>query len=252
MIERLILSEAAYFYHREKYLSTSFINEIFKKVSHRKIGNYVAKIVNESFPLSKSGVVVEYSLCVFKIKDKPGFLNSDGAEEEIKYAYLLLVQHNDMLVISKKNISGLEKLIEKRISDVDYLTISRLFLSDKAYFEKFSMANMDISDNAIRNRNVEANDLRSSFSAAYLGRYVLKNIRIKESDNRISLALNTSRINKLGKKVTFHEYVCWLQEIIDKIKNFVLADSFLDNFSTPLKAGEILPSLNPSSILFHF
>ncbi len=135
---------------------------------------------------------------------------------------------------------------------VDYLTISRLFLSDKAYFEKFSMANMDISDNAIRNRNVEANDLRASFSAAYLGRYVLKNIRIKESDNRISLALNTSRINKLGKKVTFHEYVGWLQEIINKIQNFVLADSFLDSFSTPLKTREIFPLLRPSSVLFHF
>jgi hypothetical protein len=251
MIERLILSEAAYFYHSTRRLSNTFINNLFRLISRHKTGHLVTKIVNENREVGDR--TASYSLCIFKEKNKPSFLDSEGNEEELKYAYLLIIQYSDMLIISRKNISGIDKLLSDYIIDIDYITISRLFLSDRAFFEKFSMSNMDVSDKAVRRRNIEAVDLKNSFSPIYASKYILNTIRIKDQDSsRITLALNTSRINKLGKKGSFDAYLHWIVQVVDKINNFELSETYLDNFSTPLNIQETLERLTPTSILFHF
>lgn len=250
MIERLILNETAYFYHKTRELSDSFITEVFKEVSRQKSGPYAIKLINEQTFVNDHEVT--YSLCVYKFKEKPGFLDTEGSEIELKYAYLLIVQYSDMVVVNKKNISGLDRLLSGYVSDVDYTTISRLFLSDSAHFEKFSMSNMDINDKAVRKRNIEANDLKSSYSPIYASKYILNNMRIKDRDKRISLALNTSKINRLGKKVSFLDYLKWIVEVVERIENFELTESYLDNFSIPLNTHDVLNELTPTSILFLF
>ncbi|OCA85260.1 hypothetical protein [Pseudobacillus wudalianchiensis] len=250
MIDRLSLGETAYFYHINTRLPDNFIKNLFITVSKRKSGPYAARVINA--PYTISGKDISYSLCIFKYKGKPNFLEGEGNEEEIKYAYLLLLQYSNMLVINKKNISGFNSLLKNHISDVDYTTISRLFLNNNSTFEKISMLNMDINNNSIRKRNIEANDLQNSFSPIYSSKYIVNNMRIKENDNRISLAFNTSKINRLGKKVTIFDYFKWAVEIVDKVEAFELAESYLDNFSTPISTKSILGSLEPTSVLFLF
>ena len=251
MIDRLILNDAAYFYHNENILSINLVKKIFQSVSKNKTGRFVHNKINQT--MNYGDKVITFSLCIFKTKGKPTFLNSEGSEEEQKYSYVLLIQYSDMIIISKKNISGLEKLISEYIREIDYVTISRLFLSDRAFFEKFSMSNMDISDNAVRRRNIEAINLKSSYSPIYASKYILNSIRIKDQDsNRITLALNTSRINRLGKKGSFNDYLEWIIQVVDKIKSFELQESYLDNFSTPINIQETLIHLTPTSILFNF
>lgn len=248
MIERLTLSENAYFYHLNSHLSNKFIQKLFINISKNKCGPYKANIVNKSYSIDNKNIL--YSLCIFKYKGKPNFLDESGSEEEIKYAYLLLIQYSDMIIINKKNISGLNTLLKDYISDVDYTTISRLFLSNTSSFEKLSMLNMDINNNSVRKRNIEANDLRRSFSSIYSSKYIINNLRINNRDSRISLALNTSKINKLGKKVSIDEYFKWAIEIVEKVKAFKLTDSYLDNFALPVNTKDILQKVEPSSILF--
>ncbi|MCG3087340.1 hypothetical protein [Sporosarcina cyprini] len=249
MIERLSLGETAYFYHINTRLSNTFINKLFINISKGKFGR-PTKIVNEPYSINNKDIL--YSLCIFKYKGKPNFLDETGSEEEIKYAYLLLIQYSNMLIINKKNISGLNTLLKDFITDVDYTTISRLFLSDSSSFEKLSMLNMDINSNSIRKRNMEANDLRTSFSSIYSSKYIINNIRIKDNNSRISLALNTSKINRLGKKVSIEEYFKWSIEVVDRVESFELSESYLDNFALPVNSHEILQGLKPASILFLF
>ena len=250
MLERMSLNETAYFYHLGMRLSDRFINRLFIRISKGKSGPYSKKIVNELHIIDDKNIF--YSLCIFKYKDKPNFLDGHGSEEEIKYAYLLLFQYSNMIVINKRNISGLNTLLKDFISDVDYTTISRLYLSDTSQFEKLSMLNMDINNNSVRKRNIEANDLRSSFSSIYSSKYIISNLRIKDRDNRVSLALNTSKVNRLGKKVSADDYFKWTTEVVDKVESFELTDSYLDNFALPVKNQEILSDLMPTSILFLF
>lgn len=250
MIERLSLGETAYFYNINTHLTNNFIKKLFINISKGKSGPYATKVINESYSIDNKDFL--YSLCIFKYKGKPSFLDESGSEEEIKFAYLLLVQYSNMLVINKKNISGLNTLLKDFISDVDYTTISRLYLSNSSSFEKFSMLNMDINSSSVRKRNIEANDLRHSFSPLYASKYIINNLRIKDNDNRISLALNTSKINRLGKKVSIDDYFKWSLEVVDRVQTFELGESYLDNFSAPVNSHILLEGLEPTSILFLF
>lgn len=109
---------------------------------------------------------------------------------------------------------------------------------------------MDISNNSVRKRNIEANDLKSSFSPIYSSKYIINNLRVKDNENRISLALNTSKINKLGKKVSIEDYFSWGIDIVNRIESFEFNESYLDNFSIPISNQEQLKELQPASILF--
>ncbi|HDR7636275.1 TPA: hypothetical protein QCX75_005164 [Bacillus mycoides] len=249
MINRLTLGETAYFYHLNSSLSNKFIEQLFIKISKHKSGAYIAREVKKT---SSTHTDLTYSLCIFKFKAKPNFLDAHGPEEEIKYAFLLIVEYSNMLIINKKNISALNSFLKDYITDVEYTTISRLFLSDTSSFEKLSMLNMDISNNSVRKRNIEANDLKSSFSPIYSSKYIINNLRVKENENRISLALNTSKINKLGKKVSIEDYFSWGIDVVNRIESFELNESYLDNFSIPISNQEQLKELHPASILFLF
>ena len=250
MIERLSLSEAAYFYYLNTQLSKAFINKLFTSVSTKKFGTYTARVVNELYSLD--GIDISYSLCIFKYKDTPNFLNDSGDEKELKYAYLLMIQYSNMLIINKRNISGLNTLLKNFITEVDYATISRLFLNTDSSFEKLSMLNMDINNDVVRKRNIEAIDLRKSFSPIYSSKYIINHLRIQNYDTRISLALNTSKINKLGRKVSFDEYLRWSIEVVDTVNTFESTESYLDNFALPVNTREELQRLHPTSILFVF
>ncbi|MFC3039452.1 hypothetical protein ACFOGI_04250 [Virgibacillus xinjiangensis] len=250
MIDRLILSETAYFYNLQQKLNNNFIKHLFIDISRKKSGPYATKIINQQYTIS--GKNLTYSLCIFKYKDTPNFLDDEGNEVEIKFAYLLLIQYSGMLVVNKRNVSSLNSKLEKYITDVDVTTISRLFLNEKTSYEKFSLRNMDINDKAIRNRNIEANDLRISYNPIYSSKYILNNMRIKDGNKKISLGLSTSKINRLGKKVAIEDYFEYVIDVVDRIESFELKESYLDNFSTPIPTENLIKELEPKSILFLF
>lgn len=248
MINRLILNENAYFYNINKTLSNNFIKRMFVEISRNKVGRYLENKINQNRTVN--GKNVKYSTCIFKFKSKPSFLDDNGKEEEIKYAYLMIVEYSGMLIINKKNISGLNTLLKNYIEEVDYTTISRVFIEDESSFEKLSMMNMDVNNNAIRKRNLEAANIKNSFSAIYSSKYIINNLRINNSNNRISLALNTSKINRLGSKVKIDDYLIWCIEVVEKVKSFSEKETFLDNFSIPIKEDKIFEELIPTSVLF--
>ncbi|MFA6808064.1 MAG: hypothetical protein WCR27_03635 [Eubacteriales bacterium] len=250
MIERFILSENAYFYRKNKNISRRALDSIFIEVSRAKTGRFDLRVVKQVERINNIEII--YSLCVFKFKEKPSFLDA-GSEEEVKYAYLLIVEYSNFIIINKKNISGLDKLMKDFILGLDYLTISRLFVSDTTFFEKFSMSNMDISDNVIRRRNIEASNLKHSFAPFGASKYILSSMRISEqSGSKISLTFNTSRINKLGKKVGITEFLTWVIEVVNRVEIFTNTVCYLDSFSTPLSFEDYIENLEPQSLLLNF
>jgi len=176
----------------------------------------------------------------------------EGEEREVKFGYLLLIEYDNYLIISKKNISGLDKLINEYIDDLDYMTISRLFISDHTRFEKFSMHNMDVSDTVIRRRQVEALNLKNVLSTLGANKYILSGMRINEMNKRIAIAFNTSKINRLGQRVSLVQFFEFVTHVVDKLTAFNMQGSYLDSFSTPLSFEDNFSALQPTSILFNF
>lgn len=191
-----------------------------------------------------------YSICIFKNEDTPNFINSNVLKE-VKFSYLLIVEHKNFIVINKKLISGLDKEIEHYIENIDYNTISKMFLSDSTNFEKMTMYNMDISNNVIRRKNVEANNLKESSSTLGSSKYMVNQLRLSNvGENKISLSLNLSKINQLGKKVNIDNYLIWVRDICIRIENFTDHHSYMDNFSLPLSFEENIDNHIPSGFLF--
>lgn len=246
MIKNIKLPESAYFYKLQRPLSNNIILNAFRKVSSQKKGKYVANVIRSKVDIDDREVV--YSLCIFKLEQPPSFLILPD-EKELKYSYILIIEYNGYLIVSKKNVSGFGKMIENYIESIDYNIMSKLLVSEGTNFEKLTMNNMDVSDNVIRKKNVEALDLKKSFSTFGSNRAIINNMRVKEDGERYTLGLNTSRINKLGSKIEYEDYFSWCIQILDKIERFEEKSNYIDHFAIPIKFEESINSLVPNNIL---
>lgn len=249
LIENLVLNENAYFFQkiRAGFFSKALVERTFREASLEKAGRYLLNEVKTVHRIENKSV--EYSICVFKYSKKPTFIREEIVEwNETKLAYFVIVDFESYVAISKRNISGTKELNEQ-IFPIDYKTMSSLFISDTTAFEKFSMSNMNISDNVIRQKSMEAVDLKENISTLGLQSYILSNLRLNNDDNKISLSLNSSRINRFGKKNNFDFFISWADIIVDKIENFTDSENFLSSFATPLDFESEKESLKPIAIL---
>jgi hypothetical protein len=253
-IDNVILNENAYFYKkkriRNKVISKNAIIELFRNVSrNRRIGHYALNKIKEPF-INNLGDLAYYSICVFKFVDHPSFLNKQiNGIVEIKYAYLLIIEYKDFVVISKRNITGITKWIGRRLEKIDYSIMSRMFVSERSSFEKFTMRNFDVSDSAVRSKTIEADNIQSSMSGFGINRYIVDGMRISDRNNSHHLAFSTSRINRLGGKVYVEKLVNWTMEVCRKIEGFTHSKSYLDRFATPIDVESNINRSDPISIL---
>lgn len=249
LIENIILNENAYFFKKvkEKFLSKKILTNTFKEASEEKTGNYLLNKVKEKITID--GKEVYYSICVFKYPKKPTFIKEEIKDwEEIKLAYICIVDFEKYISISKRNISGIKEFY-KNLLPIDYKVLTSIFITDTTSFEKFSMNNMNISDKSIRNKSVEANDLKENLSTLGLQSYVLNNLRLNNDSDRLSLTLNSSRINKFGNKNNVEFFIKWSNVIIKKIDSYIPKDSFISTFATPQSFEKERDNLKPISIL---
>jgi len=251
-IDHVILNENAYFLKKETgdFLSNNHITEIFRTASESRKGNYSLKKVNEV--ADKNGNELRYSICVFKFEKQPSFIDEPitGWVEQ-KLAYLLIIDFNDYVLISKKNISGVDDLLYQDLDSIDYTTLSSLFVDDTTSFEKFAMNNTSVSADSLRGKTVEANDLKKSFPTFGAGRYVLSSLRVNNNDVKTTIVFNTSRITKFGDKKDINDLIDWAWDIAEKLRNHVPANSFLSVFAEPIEYEAHKDTLKPISVLFN-
>lgn len=254
MEDNILLNENAYFYKKPDNfnLSSSNVNAIFKDASKsaERLGNYLLKAIKKIH--TYQGENIFYSICVFKYETKPTFINEPIENwNEVKLAYLIIVEFENYIVISKKNISGISDFI-KQLEPLDYKILSTIFINERTHFEKFSLKNMNISDRAIRNKSLEAVDLQENFSPLGAGSYVVDNLRLNTDNEKIALSLNTSRINKFGAKNSISDFTEWSRGLIDLIDNYEEQSTFLSVFAEPQDFEKQRDELIPIAILFLF
>ncbi len=250
LIQNIILNENAYFFLKEKkgFLSKGLIKNTFKEASTEKKGNFLLKELKTKYPINQNDFIY-YSIAVFKYKKKPTFIEKsiEGWEEE-KLAYICLVDFQNHLVIAKRNISGIKDFL-KLFSPINYEVLTSIFTDDDTTFEKFSMNNLNIADKSIRQKSIESTDLKENLSTLGLQSYVLSNLRVNNEDNKVSLSLNSSRINKFGVKNNIEAFLNWSHKIVERITNFEPKSSFLSSFATPIDYSNEKEDLLPIAIL---
>ena len=251
-INNILINENAYFYQNidRIRISRTMIEQVFRDASSAKTGNYLLKITKKNILVDENSVV--YSLCVFKYESKPTFIDEEVENWiESKLAYLLIVEVDDYIIISRKNISKIQDFI-KQFQPLDYTTLSTLFVNENTSFEKFSLKNLNVSDKALREKSLEALDLRENFSSLGANNYMLNSLRVKNEEEKTSLMLNSSRINKFGKKSGIEQFCKWSFSLVNKIKEHIERETFLSIFAEPQDYEGMRDSLTPISILFIF
>ena len=252
ILQRIILNENAYFLKKEAtaFYNANHINDLFVAASADKTGHYLLNLRKQTEIIN--GENIEYSICVFKFNKIPSFIDKPIPKwVEQKIAYLLVLDFQDYVFISKKNISGVDHLLLHELSPIDYATLISLFVDSSTNFEKFSLNNTSISYDAIKGKTVEANDLKKSFSAFGAGKYVLSSVRLNNNDEKTSIALNTSRISILGERKHVTQLLTWAWKTVDKIRNNVHINSFLSIFAEPIEYEKNRADLKPISFLFN-
>lgn len=254
ILDHIILNENAYFYKKEDarfFYSAAHINKIFVAASEDKKGNYLLNIQKQARTLGGQGI--QFSICVFKLETLPSFIDEEISDNwrEQKLAYLLIVDFGDYVFISRKNISGIDKLLYDGLNQIDYSILNSLFVDGNTYFEKFSLNNTSVAQDSIRGKTIEAIDLKKSFSPYGAGKYVLSSVRVNNYEEKTSIAFNTSRITKFGEKKYLRDLFIWAQEVIERIRNHVQGNSFLDVFATPVEYETYKDTLVPISFLFN-
>jgi hypothetical protein len=251
-LNNVILNENAYFFKNVDSIriSDNKIRKVFEDASTKKSGNYLLKIVNRNFHLDE--LDINYSFCAFKYDTKPTFIEEYIDKwVETKIAYFLIAEIGNYIVISKKNISNIQEFLNQ-FELIDYKVLSTLFVNNDTSFEKFGLKNMNVSAKAVRQKVLEANDLKENFSSLGASNYILNSLRVNCDNEKISILLNSSRINKFGMKNCIEDFLLWSKKLIDKIENHVEHETFLTIFAEPQDYELNKDRLTPIAILFLF
>lgn len=247
--DKIVINENAYFFKKKekKKISKAKISETFKAVSTDKLKNFLLK--EESQKVTVKGKNITYSICVFKTARKPTFI-TEHIEKwvEIRLSYLLIIEIGDYIVISKKNISKLNDFL-KLIEPIDYNILSSLFINSNTSFESLSLQNSNISDSALRSKNVSSTDLQDSLSTLGASSYIIQNLRLNDNKERVTLSLSTSRINKMGLKKGLKLLFIWCIDLCKRIDKHKPSDSFLSVFAAPVNFKKESEKLKPIAIL---
>ncbi|WP_018343719.1 hypothetical protein [Cytophaga aurantiaca] len=251
-LQNILINENAYIFCNSENIniSRSKIEQVFRDVSTGKSSNFLLKQVKQIVTINNEQVL--YSICVFKYISQPTFLEESVDNWiETKLAYLLIVEIDDYIIISRKNISKIQDFI-KLFDPIDYKILSTLFIKDETQFEKFHLKNLNVSNKAVREKSIEAINLKENFSALGANNYMLNSLRLKNANEKVSLILNSSRVNKFGRKNSIEEFCHWAEKLVTQIKHHTEKETFLSIFAEPQDYESHKDTLVPISILFTF
>lgn len=246
---RFSITENAYFFRLKKAISKRAIENVSASASMGKKGPFLYKEIKETQTFGSVKYFI--SSAVFKYESNPTFLTG-GTEMEIKYGYLLLVEFDSFLVISKRGTSEFLDLLEKHIVEIDYNTLSKFKITASTQYKKLGVNNLDTSKRAMRRATYEAEDVKGALSTISTGNKIVSTLKIKNNSGLTSIATGTSRVNDLGYKVDIKNFCLWCSKIVTQIAAFKPTSTYLDNFAEPLNYEREIKSLKPVSILFNF
>lgn len=253
MMEEFQFPKCAVFYKRttDGLLPKREIRAAFNTASSKKYGGLYggSNIVQEQYPGIEG---VYYSFCAFKRRSKPSCFDNAPAPEwfELKFAYVLVVEYDGYVAISRKLVSQL-KVLKEFIKEVDYQKMTSAFITDDTQYQKIGLKNLDMSASAIRGKSLEAVNLEDNFSTTGANNFVLNHCRLLNTDGLVSLAMNTSKVNKLGDKDDFLSYLEWVKTVVDCFKTCVDRQSLLSAFAESIDYDSERERLIPATILFH-
>lgn len=257
-IDDFIFHETASFYKFKEELSNNkkdlLIKRLFKAIVDKGIEG--EKYVDIRRNIYEN---VAYSFLAYKRLVKPTCFNDDYQPDtkwlERKFAFLFIIEYENYVVVTKRNIPSI-KILRESLDVIDYETIRSALVTDKAKFQRFGMTNTDVSDSAMRSKTVEADNLKDVFPAVGANTFKLNSYRMAlphfggEEDELVSVTMNLSKINQIGIRNKWKSFIDWSKRVVDAIKVYRQGNnnSFLSIFAQPVNyfteysSGNLIPN----------
>lgn len=253
LVEHLALNEGAYFFRKgEIIIDDDTIKDVFGRVLEDIEYNVFTNIVRKEIVLGEV-VKILYSLLIFKFTTIPSFLDFNEGElpnklSETKFAYLLIVEIEDFIVIVKKNISHITPFINI-LTPISADILSGVLVEDETLFQQIKLSNMNMNEDAMRNKSYEAKSLENTMPMFGANHTVVNAARFTNNDGLCSININTSRLSKFGEKKNLLSILAWIYNLVTKIDSYTHKDSFFSRFAKPQSWSKLHNSLTPVSLL---
>lgn len=247
MIDKICTSRSAVFFSVNRPITRSFIEDIFRVVSKDKEGNYISKIIQQQY---NNPITAKISFTLFKFSDEPSFL-VNSALSETKYAFLMLVEYNNYIVLFRKHISGADKILEEKCSKLDFEQINGLFCENDPSYEKMSISHMGISKAAILRKTYESNDLKGQLSSQATRRSIPNTTTVRTKEHRHVLRPHNSSISKTDSRSTITDLLKWIGYICTELDKGLRTNDFLNSFAQPVKFENIRNQVKPTALLLN-
>lgn len=257
LYDHLALNEGAYFYLRGDAMInnkaiTRLFDEVLDGVMYRKITYIIRK--REQIGLEESDCAL-CSLLIFEYKSRLPWLNfreKDYPNElyEKNFAYLLIVEIKNYVVIIKRNITHLNSFI-KTLVPIDGNKLSGVLMSEDTVVQQIKLTSMNMNEGAMRNKSYEANNLKESMPMFGANQNIVSTAKLVNADVTCSLNLKTQRIGKFGNKSDIAHLLHWINDMVEKLENYLHEENFLSHFAMPLSWEKIHEDLIPTALLIN-
>lgn len=251
-LDNIELTFNAQFYALNKSLSNNLVSNVFKQIKDEKKPSPTNVPINDNIRNNIRRKDVYISALVYSTEKSPSFIKNVAGYKEKKYSYIVLVEMQNMLIVSKLNAPDMGKYFPKHIKYLAHEEINTVFSNDEPVFNKLNTSSTSLVDIGVRNANYEGNDLKSALNSYGVQQSIANSYNVKTNSSEFddnSVNPNTRRIKTKGTRTDIRSFIEWAEKIIFKMKQ-TKKNTFLDSFAAPIDYEEIKKNkLSPVGIL---
>lgn len=242
------LTQSAQFYKPRNVNSfnDTTIREILDVATANKKEN--KDYIIDEFRINKQtyGITFIYSAKIF-LTEKPVYFLEEREFMDQIYAFIIVIEINNFLVILKKSCSSIKDTLNRYFINLDYIKLAGM-ITKSAHFQKLSVRNMTVSDKALRVKSYEAHDLIGLFSSHAAGRSIPYYFKVKDKGCIKSITTNSNRITEYSSRKGLDQIILWINDQIKSIERGNI-NQFLKIFAKPIELKKVLEKTSPSAIL---
>lgn len=246
MPERLELTKNVQFYKTNNSLDENVLSDVLNEatLNQEQDSDFILEVFRD-IKVTTGNTEYKLTAKVFPTTKPVYFLNDDNIEDRI-FAFIILVEIDDYLVVLSKSCANFSQILKDKFELIQTQDLSKLFGSN-VEFQKMSLRNMTISDKAVRRRSYEASNLRGTLSTHAAGRSIPSHIKVKDGSSVKSIS-GTGRVVESSARQSIDDIVDWANLQIQLLKTANQND-FLSLFAKKIQLKEVLENSKPSALL---
>lgn len=234
----LSIAPTAYFYRRKKRITAAAVTRLFKDLRDsarnpmRDLFRHVREELHDC----------TYSAICFSHERKPGFLEADVDVWDRVHGFLMLVERGDYVALFKAGLDVTTSFKSGYLARTDRARVESAVATTDAIFERIRVQSTSPSQQALRAKTLEANNLENAMPMASASRYFTQAYSVRRPDGHVSATPSTGRIAHRGDRGDHALAAMWAARVIDVLS--APADevaAFIRNFARRLDL-ELLPA----------